>query len=242
MFNIKGKNILVVGASRGIGETISKSLINEEVNVISTARSKVNYSCNYFQFDITKQSSIDKLKSYILENCKTLDGIVFAAAKSLPASKDDSSSLQHPNLFNELICTNLLSIYNCIFHLESLIENNSSIIMISSIGAHLAFPRNTGYQVSKAGLEALSRSLSYELAHRNIRTNSIILGYFKTKMTEISYSNPDLRAERTKRTLLNRWGDVEDVTGAVNFLLSDKASYITGTSIVIDGGWLAKGL
>ena len=114
--------------------------------------------------------------------------------------------------------------------------------MLSSIGAHLSFPNNPGYQVSKAGLESMARSISYDLGSKNIRANSLVLGYIKTDMTSKSYNDKKLREERTNRTILKRWGNVNDIIGAVKFLLSEESSYITGTSITIDGGWLSKGL
>ena len=75
-----------------------------------------------------------------------------------------------------------------------------------------------------------------------LRSNSIALGYIKTDMTKVSYDNEVLKNERSNRTLLGRWGKPEEVVGAVNFLLSDKSSYVTGSTITIDGGWLSKGL
>ena len=88
----------------------------------------------------------------------------------------------------------------------------------------------------------MSRSISYELGSRNIRANSVVLGYFKTQMTMESFQDENMRKERANRTLLNRWGNISEINGAIRFLLSDESSYVTGSSIVIDGGWLAKGL
>lgn len=241
---LKGKKFLVVGASRGIGEAIAKSLIFNNANVIGLSRNNLNYDCEYIKFDITKDSSIDLLKNHLKTNQIYFDGIVFAAAKSLPPKNRDNDSyeLQEPEVFNDIIKTNLLSIYSCIHKLKDFLKKESSIVMISSIGAHLSFPNNPGYQVSKAGLEAMARSLSYDLGPKNIRANSVVLGYIKTKMTENSFNNKELREERENRTILKRWGNVNEVTGIVNFLLSEESKYITGTSIIVDGGWLSKGL
>ena len=151
-------------------------------------------------------------------------------------------NLQEPSVFNEIIQANLLSIYSCIYNLQNLLKENSSIVMLSSIGAHLSFPNNPGYQVSKAGLEAMARSISNDLSPKKIRANSVVLGYIKTDMTSKSYNDEKMREERTNRTILKRWGTVDDIPAAVKFLLSDEASYITGSSITIDGGWLSKGL
>tara|TARA_Y100000589_G_scaffold331312_1_gene384280 strand:+ start:5974 stop:6711 length:738 start_codon:yes stop_codon:yes gene_type:complete len=243
---LSGKKILVIGASRGIGETIAKSLLKEKAKVIASSRSNVNYDCESINLDINDKSSIKSLKEYLISEHKYLNGIVVTAGISLPPqdkfNKSNKNALQDPLIFKELLDTNLIGVYECICSLENLLEENSSLVFISSIGAHLAFPNNTGYQVSKAGIESMARSISYELGSRNIRSNSIVLGYFKTKMTIQSFNNDKLREERSEKTILNRWGHKSEITGAVKFLLSDDSSYITGTNIVIDGGWLAKGL
>jgi len=243
--NLEGKIILVIGASRGIGAEIAKSLLKKKAKPIALARSPIDYECEYFKFDITDDDSIQALGKYIEKKHKFIEGIVFASAISLPPNRNETQekrNLQHPLLFNEIITTNLISIYKCVYCLKDLFVENSSIVMISSIGAHLAFPDNPGYQVSKAGLESLARSLAYDLGNKKIRSNSVALGYFKTSMTSASYKNEEMRKKRTKRTILNRWGDPKEVTGAVNFLLSTDSSYVTGTNIVIDGGWSSKGL
>ncbi len=242
---LKGKKILIVGASRGIGEAIAKSLLLENAEVIALSRGDLNYSCEHIKLDIIKNKSIHTLREHIKNKHHFIDGIVFAAAKSLPPNsieEKDLFKLQDPNIFNEIIKTNLLSIYNCIYNLQDLLNDCSSIVMLSSIGAHLSFPNNPGYQVSKAGLESMARSISYDLGSKKIRANSLVLGYIKTDMTSKSYSDEKMREERTQRTILKRWGSVNDITGAVKFLLSEESSYITGTSITIDGGWLSKGL
>ncbi len=244
--SLEGKKILIVGASRGIGETIAKSLIKEKVKVIASSRNLINFECEFVELDITFQNSINNLKEYLKRKHQSLNGIVFTAGISLPPKKKidklNENKLQDPKVFRELLNTNLISIYDCIYSLEGLLENNSSIILISSIGAYLAFPHNTGYQVSKAGLESMSRSLAYELGEKNIRANTIVLGYFKTEMTLESFKDLKLRNERADRTILKRWGERNEIIGAVKFLLSDDSSYITGSNITIDGGWLAKGL
>ena len=240
---IDKKTVLVVGSSKGIGFEIAKSLLNEGFNVIAVSRTKPDLKCDFFKLDINNKELHRDLKNYINMKYEGLDGLVLVAAISSPPLKNnDSSKLQSPDEFNEILQTNLFSIYKLVYELEDILLLNSSLVFISSIGAHMAFPYNTAYQASKAGLEAISRSLAYELSPKNIRSNSIALGYFKTDMTKISYDNEVLKKERSNRTLLGRWGKPEEVVGAVNFLLSDKSSYVTGSTITIDGGWLSKGL
>ena len=88
----------------------------------------------------------------------------------------------------------------------------------------------------------MTKALALDLGKYNIRANSLVPGYIHTEMTDASYNNPAMSAERTSRTMLNRWGQPSDLAGAAIFLASNASSYVTGTDLVVDGGWIAKGL
>ena len=88
----------------------------------------------------------------------------------------------------------------------------------------------------------LSKSLALDFAEKNIRVNNLVPGYFETDMTKTSREDLVKYKERQQRTMLNRWGKVEDLAGAAIFLASDSSSYITGIDLVVDGGWVNKGL
>ena len=117
-----------------------------------------------------------------------------------------------------------------------------SIVNICSLNAHQAFPNNPAYVASKHALLGLTKALALDWAEDGIRVNSVSPGYIYTNMTQGSYKNPVEQEKRTSRTMLHRWGFPQDVVGAVLFLASDAARYITGVDIPVDGGWLAKGL
>ena len=86
------------------------------------------------------------------------------------------------------------------------------------------------------------RALAVDLSRDRIRVNHLNLGYINAPMSKDSYNDEKMNKERSERTILNRWGSIEDVIGPVIFLLSNESSYITGTGINVDGGWLSKGL
>lgn len=115
-----------------------------------------------------------------------------------------------------------------------------SIINITSINSHLGFPGNPAYVASKHALLGLTKAMAIDFAP--IRVNAVCPGYILTDMTRKSYEDPVERKKREDRTILGMYGEPEDVAQAVLFLASDKAKYITGAEIVVDGGWLAKGL
>tara|TARA_Y100001978_G_C23700571_1_gene440606 strand:+ start:724 stop:1440 length:717 start_codon:yes stop_codon:yes gene_type:complete len=238
---LKKKKILLIGGTGGIGNVLG-DFLSKSYFLISASRSRPNYECQYLYLDLSNQKSIKDFCISYKNKFKNIEGLIFNSGKSIAANNKYSGRMQDPKIFNELININLLSFYELIYEIEPCISNKSSIILISSIGAHYSFPQNPGYQVSKAGLESISRCLSYDLAPREIRVNSLALGYFKTDMTKSSYEDKNLRLIRESNTLLNRWGEPEEVTGIVNLLLSDNSSYITGSTIFVDGGWHSKGL
>ena len=88
----------------------------------------------------------------------------------------------------------------------------------------------------------LTKSLAVDFGKRGVRVNNILPGYIKTSMTKGSYLNGELKQERDNRMIMNRWGNSSDLVGPCIFLASDSSSYITGSDIIVDGGWTAKGL
>ena len=102
-----------------------------------------------------------------------------------------------------------------------------------------AFPDNPAYQASKGGLKQLTKSLALDLAKFGIRVNNVGPGYFHTAMTKKSWDNIKRRKIITSNTILQRWGEPKDLEGIIIFLSSDASSYMTGTNLIIDGGWTA---
>jgi NAD(P)-dependent dehydrogenase (short-subunit alcohol dehydrogenase family) len=121
-------------------------------------------------------------------------------------------------------------------------QRRGSIVTVTSIGSLLGFPNNPGYVASKGGLRMMSKALALDLGKFNVRVNNLVPGYVHTDMTTASYSDPLKSKERAERTMLGRWGQVGDLIGAAIYLASDASSYVTGTDLVVDGGWTAKGL
>ena len=121
-------------------------------------------------------------------------------------------------------------------------HNGGSIINITSIGALQGFPNNPGYVASKGGTLALSRALALDYSKNNIRVNDIAPGYIKTDMTIKSFDDLEANQDRLNQMMIKRWGEPKDIIGAAIFLASDASSYMTGSSLIIDGGWISKGI
>jgi len=245
MFDLKGRTALVAGASRGIGLAIADGLQDAGANVVGLGRSdptKVERSGNweYVRCDITRPDEFAAACQTVKEKKGGLNIYVHAAGQSL-ALCDQSTQIQR---FIDTIDVNLVSAYRCIAKAAECISPNAegSVITISSIGALAGFPDNPGYVASKGGLSAMTRALAIDLGARNIRVNSIAPGYVHTQMTDTSFQNQEMNKARMKRMIIQRWGEPEDLVGATVFFASTGSAYITGQELVIDGGWMAKGL
>lgn len=244
LFSLEGKVALVAGGSRGIGRAIAIGLGQAGASVIAIGRTPTQAidevdRVSYYSIDITDQAGFKGLCSDINNKHGQIDIYVHAAGISLPAME----SLQaEADRFAATVNTNLVAPFQCVGTVASYMKPSGSVILISSINATLGFPDNPGYVAAKGGLTAMTRALAVDLGKRQIRVNSIAPGYVHTKMTELSYQDPNTHKERSRRTILGRWGEPEDLAGAAIFLASKASAYVTGQEILVDGGWSVKGL
>ncbi len=243
-FSISSKRLLITGASRGIGLNLCNKLSEYSASIIGVSRSirphTLAKEVEYVQCDVTNTEQIFALIKHLELQSKPLDGLINVAGVSLPPESELNADISR---FKKTVETNLTAIYILTQQLLNLFEKSGgSIINFSSINAVQGFPDNPGYVASKSGLSGLTRAMAIDYAKKDIRVNSIAPGYFYTAMTEASFNNPEKKQSRSNKTILGRWGDVDDLVGPVVFLISDMSKYITGTELLVDGGWTAKGL
>lgn len=239
------KVALITGAARGIGRQIAFTLAREGVFVVvnfngSRERAQevvdiikenggggVIYQCNVSDFHQTEIMVKDLIKSYghvdILVNNAgiTRDGLI------MKMSEED---------FDAVIETNLKGCFNTIRHLsrQMLKQRSGKIINISSVSGVLGNVGQANYAASKAGIIGLTKTMARELASRGITVNAIAPGFVNTEMTEVL---PDsIKENAVAQIPLGRFGEVEDIAEMAAFLASDKANYITGQVIHVDGG------
>lgn len=240
LFSLKDKVCVVSGASRGIGYGIAQAFYEAGAYVHGLGRTSedvVNVKWNYHCCDVTNKEKIQKIYKNIYEKEKGIHVLVNAAG----ITKPNSYSLED---FRQTIEINLIAIYNSCNEIFPLMRDTGggSIINITSIGASYGFPNNPSYGASKGGLQTLSKSLAIDFSNEKIRVNNLVPGYIKTDMTIKSFENEVMNNIRREKTILKRWGEIKDLFGAAIFLASDASSYITGTDLIVDGGWTAKGL
>jgi len=243
LFDLSGYVAVVTGASRGIGNAIASGLAQAGARVFGLSRSvSINNSENFFYktCDVTRVEVFKSRLDHIFKNEGRIDILVNAAGITLPAKMNESPIVS----FRETIQTNLISVYECCQAVQPFMHKGArgSIVNVSSIGASLGFPGNPAYIASKGGVSALTRALAIDYGVFGIRVNNLVPGYVRTSMTEASYRSRTLRLDRERRTILGRYAEADEMVGAVIFLASEASSYVTGIDLVVDGGWIAKGL
>ena len=241
MINLKNKNIIVTGASGGIGNSIVKKLNEFEANILATGtktekleelKSKTK-NIKILTFDISKSEKIEEF----IENATTqLGGKLDCIINNAGLTQDNLAIRMSFDEWKKVIDINLTSTFLLSkFAIKKMLKNKSGkIVNITSVVGHTGNLGQTNYAASKAGIVAMSKSLAMEYAKKNINVNCISPGFISTAMT-------DKIDEKFKESIVskipsNRLGKPEDIANAVIFLISDQANYINGETIHINGG------
>lgn len=243
LFSVENYEVIVVGGANGIGEEISIALSKNKakVTIFDVDKPRFKEQHHYFYCDLKSIKSIENTFKEYCDSGKIPKILINSAGITFPSksedySLDDWNDTMMINLSGTFYLTRLVG--------KKMIENkqSGSIINITSIGAHQGFPNNPAYAASKGGLRNLTKSLALDWGEYGIRVNNLAPGYTKTKMNLKSWEDIDLRVERSKRTIQDRWAETNEFIGPIIFLSSDASSYITGIDLVVDGGWISKGM
>jgi tropinone reductase I len=247
-WSLANKKALVTGGTKGIGKATAQELLDLGAEVLVVARDtkmlegKLKHSARLFVMsgDITQPEFRKNLIRKVDENWGKLDILVNNVGSNVRKKFIDYSEEEYRQLFE----LNLFSMTELTRLAFPLLKNSgqASVINLASVAGQLDVLSGPPYGMTKAAIIQLSRHLAAEWAEFNIRVNAVSPWYIEAPLTEAVLSQPDRMEKIIARTPLARVGQPEEVAAAIAFLAMDKASYITGQNILVDGGMSIKGL
>jgi glucose 1-dehydrogenase len=245
--DLSGRVAVVTGAGGGIGSAIALSLGSAGARLVlidqneasckataETLRAK-GIAAEAFGCDTTDAAAVAAVAKESLKRVGPAE-ILANNAGILRAGPLESLSVAD---WNTLLGVNLTGYFICAqaFGRQMLEKGRGSIVHIASIAAHLPQPNSGAYSPSKAGVAILSRQLAYEWGPKGVRSNSVSPGLIRTPMSEAFYAAPGIEEKRKAIVPTRRIGTPQDIADAVTFLSSDRASYVNGADLIVDGGF-----
>jgi NAD(P)-dependent dehydrogenase (short-subunit alcohol dehydrogenase family) len=251
LFKLDDRRALVTGGSKGLGKVMATALAQAGADVAIASRnidegqaaaSEISESTGRkvlaFQADVTKKSEVVKLGDQVENELGAVDilvnnaGVNIRGAATEMAEKDWDTVIEI-NLKAPFLCAQRFAPGMCERKWGRVINMGSALSVI-------ALPGRGPYAASKAGVQNLSRVLAIEWATQGVTVNTICPGPFSTAMNKILIDDPVKSAEMVSRIPMGRWAEMHEITGAVLFLASDASSFVTGSSLFVDGGWTAQ--
>jgi len=248
--NLKNKTALVTGAGKGIGKACAIALAEagadliiisrtqKDLNNVSKIIKKFKSKCLSYVCDVTNYNQIKN----IINKQKKIDILVNNAGTNIPEyfTKVQKKDMEYVVKLNTISTFHLAQL-SALKMLETKNRKKigGSIINMSSQMGHVGAPIRSVYNMTKAGLEGLTKGMAIDLAKHNIRVNTVCPTFVVTPMTKKFLKSKKFKNETLKKIPLGRFAELTDIATTVAYLASDSSSMITGTSVLIDGGWTA---
>ena len=249
-YNLKNKTAVVTGAGKGLGRACAIALAEAGANLVIISRTqkdlkevskkirKLKSKCKSYVCDITNYYNIQK----IINEIPKIDILINNAGNNIPEhfTKVKTKDMEYLVRINTIATFNLAQL--CALKMiktKNRKKIGGAIINMSSQMGHVGGPIRSVYNMTKFGLEGLTKGMSIDLAKYNIRVNTICPTFVVTPMTKKFLKNKKFKNDTLKKIHMGKFAELDDVATTVAFLASDASSMITGTSILVDGGWTA---
>ncbi len=250
-FSLKNKIALAIGGTSGIGLQIALGFAGAGARVLPASRTKEKVdrtvaeieakggAARGYVADATDTAQLRDLARRVLAENERIDVLLNCQGLTILKPAEEFT----PEDYDTVMNTNLKSVFfSCTeFGRHMLAKGRGSIINIASLSSFRGWGRSALYGMSKYGVVSLTETLGREWATRGVRVNAIAPGFFMTELNRDKMS-PERKQEALRRTPMNRFGDLEELVGAAIYLASDAASFVTGTTLRVDGGYLAMGI
>ena len=250
-FRLDGKVALITGGARGLGRTMAIALGEAGADIALAGRSRdscdraaseiadaTGRTVRAFAADVTDAADVTRLAEEVREACGAIDILVNNAGTNIRGTIEQLSEAD----WDTVIDTNLKGPFLCSKAIAPQMVKRGwgRVVNMGSILASVALAGRAPYASSKSGIVGLTRVLALEWAGTGVTCNAICPGPFATDMNRALLNDPPAYQAFVARIPMGRWGELDEIAGAVVFLASDAASYITGSELYVDGGWTAR--
>lgn len=241
-FRLEGRRAIVTGAGRGIGRAAAAALADAgaEVTLVARPASEIEAAAAAMSGTaaVLDVSDIAAVRAFFADR-PAFDILVNNAGTNRPMPMTDVSENDYDAVYDLNVKSAFFVAQACV-HKMLAEQLPGSLIHIGSQMGHVGGPNRSLYCGSKWALEGMSKAFALDLAAHNIRSNTIAPTFIETPLTKAYFDDPAFKASVLSKIKLGRLGRVEDLMGAIVFLASDAAALMTGTSMIIDGGWTAE--
>jgi NAD(P)-dependent dehydrogenase (short-subunit alcohol dehydrogenase family) len=244
-FDLTGKICIVTGAGRGIGRGIAESLARHGATVVLTGRTAatltdaaaaIGAAASTQVTDVAREADVIALRDAVLARHGRIDVLVNNAGINPVWRGIEKISLAD---WQAIIDINLTGTFLCCKYVGGAMQQGGSVINVSSIAGRVGLTRSVPYCASKGGVELLTKALALDWAKRGVRVNCLAPGYVDTDLTHGVLTHEVHGKPFLDHIPMGRFGTTKEMGGAVVFLASDASAYMTGQSLVMDGGWTA---